>query len=354
MAPPARPAPPRYRRLRQTASFLAATETHTFASSVAAHALLSFFPFLVLLLSLTRGLLRSPRLYHGLLALLGAYLPVADTATESTRTFIITNLQAVVEHRGPVELVSLGILLITCTGVFLPLEVALNQIWGAPRNRSYLRNWAIAIGLAFGCGVLGMLSASFTALTETYSLRLDRYLHRLPWLHLHSLPGDPVTLAAVSIAIVRAGALPFTIAIFFLVYWRLPNTRVAARRVLPAAITAGLLWEISKYVYILLLPWLNFREIYGPFAISVSLLLWAYVSALILLTCAEMVAPESTLDGQAMLDFSAPTPEPSPLMTTPIPAPSDAAFSRAQGPDLSVGPELALPAAGRPTEPQPR
>lgn len=349
------PAPPptspvRYRRLRQTASYLVATETHTFASSVAAHALLSFFPFLVLLLSLTRGLLRSPRLYQGLLALLRAYLPVADTAADRTQTFIITNLQALVEHRGPVELVSLGILLVTCTGVFLPLEVALNHIWGAERNRSYLRNWALAIGLAFACGVLGMLSASFTALTETYSLRLDHFLHRLPWLHLHTLPGDPVTLAALSIAIVRAGALPFTVAIFFLVYWRLPNTRVAARRVLPAAITAGLLWEISKYVYILLLPWLNFRDIYGPFAISVSLLLWAYVSALILLTCAEMVAPESTPARQAVLDFSSPQPEPSPATPAQVPSPAQSAIPRVERANSQVGPEFAIP-VGSPGEP---
>ncbi len=273
-------------RLRQTADYLAATETHMFASSVAAHALLSFFPFIVLLLSLTLNYLHSLRLYQSLLQLLSAYLPVADTSTDATRTFIINNLRALVEHQGSVELASLLILLVTSTGVFLPMEIALNQIWRAPRNRSYLRNWGVAIGLAFSCGMLGMLSASFTALTETYSTRLDRFLGRLPLFQAQPLPLD-----LVSVTIVRVGALPFTIAMFFLIYWLLPNTRVPARRVLPAAISAGLLWEASKYVYIWLLPWLNFRDIYGPFAISVSLLIWAYVSALIVLTCAELAAP---------------------------------------------------------------
>lgn len=292
---------PHYLRLRQTASYLAATETHTYASSVAAHALLSFFPFIVLLLSLARNFLHSPRLYHSLLELLRAYLPVSDFGPERTQTFIITNLQIIVEHQRVAQAASLAILLLTCTGVFLPLEVGLNHIWQAGRNRSYLRNWAVAVGLAFSCGVLGMLSASFTALTETYSTRLHHFLERLPPLQAH-----PVPLDAVSIAIVRAGAVPFTIAMFFLLYWRLPNLPVAARRVLPAAVTAGLLWEVSKYVYILLLPWLNFRDIYGPFAISVSLLLWAYVSALILLTCAEMVAPLESEHAQAVFDFPGP------------------------------------------------
>ncbi len=294
-------AEPRYPRLRQTASYLAATETHTFATSVAAHALLSFFPFVVLLLSLCRNFLHSPRLYNSLLQLLRAYLPVADVGPDHTQTFIINNLQLIVEHQRAVQVASLVILLVTCTGVFLPLEVALNHIWQAGSNRSYLRNWAVAIGLAFGCGVLGMLSASFTALTETYSTRLYHYLSRLPMLRAH-----PVPLDVVSIAIVRAGAVPFTIAMFFFIYWRLPNHPVKARRVLPAAVTAGLLWEVSKYLYILLLPWLNFRDLYGPFAISVSLLLWAYVSALIVLTCAEMVAPLTAAGGQGSFDFARP------------------------------------------------
>lgn len=297
-------------RWRRTATYLAATETHTFASSVATHALLSFFPFIILLLSLTHNLLRSQRLYHSLLQLLRAYLPVSDSGAEHTQTFIINNLRALVEHQGPVEIASLLILLVTCTGVFLPLEVALNRIWNAPRNRNYLHNWAVAVGLAFSCGVLGMLSASFTSLTETYSVRLGRFLSRLPELHAHPLPLD-----AVSIAIVRAGAVPFTIAMFFLIYWKLPNLRVPARRVLPAAIWAGLLWEASKYLYILLLPWLNFQDIYGPFAISVSLVIWAYVSALILLTCAELAGPAPASHVQRELPFEAVTPgapEPAP------------------------------------------
>jgi uncharacterized BrkB/YihY/UPF0761 family membrane protein len=66
--------------------------------------------------------------------------------------------------------------------------------------------------------------------------------------------------------------------------------KISARRVLPAAIAAGLLWEMSKYIYILLLPSLNFHVLYGPFAISVSLLMWSYVSALIVLVTSKMAA----------------------------------------------------------------
>jgi uncharacterized BrkB/YihY/UPF0761 family membrane protein len=81
-----------------------------------------------------------------------------------------------------------------------------------------------------------------------------------------------------------------SIAIFFLVYWLLPNGKVPAQGVLPAAVIMGLLSEALKYVYILALPRLNFAEVYGPFAISVSLMFWAFLSGMLLLTGAHLSA----------------------------------------------------------------
>jgi uncharacterized BrkB/YihY/UPF0761 family membrane protein len=52
----------------------------------------------------------------------------------------------------------------------------------------------------------------------------------------------------------------------------------------------GLLSEALKYSYILALPRLNFQEVYGPFALSVSLMFWAFLSGLLLLTGANLSA----------------------------------------------------------------
>jgi len=52
--------------------------------------------------------------------------------------FVIRNLNSMVNSRQRVQLFSLVILLITSSGIFLPLEVALNRIWRFDKNRSYL------------------------------------------------------------------------------------------------------------------------------------------------------------------------------------------------------------------------
>src|SRR5260370_17687718 len=87
-----------------------------------------------------------------------------------------------------------------------------------------------------------------------------------------------------------------SMAIFFLIYWLLPNGKVPAKAVLPAAIIMGLLSEILKYSYILLLPRLNFQEVYGPFALSVSMMFWAFLSGLLLLTGAHLSAQKIFLN----------------------------------------------------------
>jgi uncharacterized BrkB/YihY/UPF0761 family membrane protein len=81
-----------------------------------------------------------------------------------------------------------------------------------------------------------------------------------------------------------------SIAIFFLIYWILPHGKVGPRSVLPAAVAMGILWEVSKYIYIKALPWLDFREVYGPFAISVTLMFWAFLSGLMLLAGAHLAS----------------------------------------------------------------
>ena len=246
------------------------TEVHTFAFSVAANAILSFFPFLLLLLTLIRRVFRSQIMYSVVENLVRDYLPTGQE-------FVIRNLNALVSSHHRAQLFSLVMLLIGSTGIFLPLEVALNRVWGFRNNRSYLENQLIALGLAFACGSLALLSVGLTAGNVAVVKSA-----------LHSYGAWYVQL--VGFLTMKVFAILASIAVFFLIYWLLPNGKVPARGVLPAAILMGLLSEALKYAYILALPWLNFGEVYGPFAISVSLMFWAFLSGMLLLTGAHLSA----------------------------------------------------------------
>jgi membrane protein len=253
-----------------TIRYLMRTEVHTFAFSVAANAILSFFPFVVLLMTLIRRVFHSPVMYNVVVELLRDYLPAGQD-------FVIRNLNALVGARHQAQIASLVILLVTSTGIFLPLEVALNRIWGFAENRSYFGNQLISLGLAFYCGVLALLSIGMTA----GNVALMEFL-----LHGHAT----IVVRVIGFVVMKVFATAASIAIFFLIYWALPNGKVPVRAVLPTSVIMGLLFEALKYAYILALPWLNFAEVYGPFSLSVSLMFWAFLSGLLLLTGAHLSA----------------------------------------------------------------
>jgi membrane protein len=256
-----------HERGAETTRYLLQTEVHTYAFSVAANSILSFFPFIVLLMTITRRVFRSQAMTDVVIQLVRDFLPAGQD-------FVVRNLTVLVNAREGVQVMSLVILLFTSNGVFLPLEVALNHVWGIEKDRSWLGNQAVSFALAIAVGLLALLSIALTAGNQA--------------LITSAFHGEIARAAAY--AVMKLFALGASIGIFFLIYWVLPNGRIRARDVLPAAVAIGILWEGAKYLYILALPVLDFKEVYGPFAISVTLMFWAFISGMLLLAGAHMSA----------------------------------------------------------------
>ena len=258
------------------ARYMARTEVHTYAFSVAANAILSLFPFVVLLLTLSRRVFHSRSMEVVVGDLMRSFLPTGQD-------FVVRNMQLLAHPRKGTQVFSLVMLLITSTGVFLPLEVALNDVWGVKKNRSYLHNQIVSTGLAFAVGVLAMVSVASTAGQTTL----------LGWIFFGHTQN--AIYQAASHGAMKFFAVVASILLFFLIYWVLPFRRVPARAVLPTAIVIGLLWEVAKGLYMQALPWLDFQAVYGPFYISVGLMMWAFLSGLLLLAGAHFSATRYTL-----------------------------------------------------------
>jgi membrane protein len=256
--------------------YMARTEVHTYAFSVAANTILSLFPFIVLLLTISRNVFHSREMEEVVGDMMKNLLPVGQE-------FVMRNMQLLTHPHKGTQFFSVVMLLITSTGVFLPLEVALNAVWGVRKNRSYLHNQAISLGLAFAVGVLAMASVASTAGQQTI----------LSWIFIGHT--DNVVFHFISYGFLRLCAGLASVLMFFLIYWVLPYRKVPARAVLPTAVVIGLLWQLAKVLYIRALPWLDFQAVYGPFYISVGLMMWAFLSGLLLLAGAHFSATRHTL-----------------------------------------------------------
>jgi YihY family inner membrane protein len=247
--------------------YLLDSEVHTFAFSVAANAILSFIPFVVLLYTLSLAVFHSQPMAGVVSDLVDNYFP-----SQASAGFKASLRFAAPRH---VQIFSLLLILVSCTGIFLPLEVALNQAWGVAKSRNYLMNQLVAFGLAIWMVVLGM--ASIVLGTAQRAV--------LAFLMFHKV--DNWFYNAVSYAWLGVCSGAACILFFFSIYWLLPNRKVPWRHVLRTAIVTGLIWLGAKYIFAAVLPHLDLPHIYGPFFVSVGLLLWAYVSGLILFAGAQ-------------------------------------------------------------------
>jgi YihY family inner membrane protein len=256
--------------------YMARTEVHTYAFSVAANAILSLFPFIVLLLTLCRTVFHSRAMEKVVGDMMHGFLPVGQD-------FVMRNMQLLAHPGKGVQFFSLVMLLVSSTGVFLPLEVALNSVWGVTKNRSYLHNQIVSLGLAFAVGILALASVASTSGSKSV-------LAVLFFGHTQN-----AAYAFFAQWFMKICGIGLSILLFFLIYWILPNRRIPAGAVIPTALIVGLLWELAKYLYIRALPWLDFQSVYGPFYISVGLMMWAFLSGLLVLAGAHVSATRYAL-----------------------------------------------------------
>jgi membrane protein len=260
------------------------TEVHVYAFSVAANVLLSFFPFLIIMLSLSRRI-------FGEQAAVGAIdLALRDYFPDALGQFLERNLP----QTGSVEFISVLLLLFTANGVFEPLEVGLNRIWGIRKNRTFFHNQIVSFGLIFICGSLALGSMMMTALNQR-SFRVNG----LPAGWIQTVAGGGA--AWVSVLFFKLAAVPLAVLVLFLIYRYLPNGPTPLNRVLPAAIGVGLLMEVLKYVNTLVWPAFQrklARE-YGVFQYSVTLIVLGYLASMLVLAGAEWAARGHRADAES-------------------------------------------------------
>ena len=263
--------------MRPTARYLMETEAHVYALAMAASVLLAFYPFLTVMISLCRDVLHWPAAEQSI------YLAVNDFFAGETGKFIVYNIS--LPYIVPkLHFTAMFLLLFTANGIFEPLEVALNRAWGVTTNRTYLKNQLISLGLILACGALALFSLMLTALGG------------------HFMSGATGILADIAVfsqrLFFKLAAVPVSMFALFLVYWLLPNRQIEPARVAPVAIVVGLILEGLKYVNMLFANILHkkLEHEYNIFQYSVTILLWSFAAALVVLAGAHWTARHDTPD----------------------------------------------------------
>jgi membrane protein len=245
-------------------NFFADRCTHL-AAMVAYYALLSLLPLLAIALALI-GVFGQPNDKSTLIHELGRIFP--GTSVDS----LVQLVHGLQRNATALGVFGGASLVWTSLGFLSALESALNIIYGVP-NRPFVRQKLLVFTLV-GSG-LALVLVSLIAATAAQTF-LDEHASGL----LHQ-PAWSVTSALV---ISTAVAFGFT----FAVYRLLPNTPVGAREVLPGAIAATVLLQLSFAVLPVYLKFASTLPALKAFGSIVLLLTWLYLMGNIIMLGAEI------------------------------------------------------------------
>ena len=249
-------------------------DSHVYAMAISVNVLFGFFPFMLLILSISHYWMGWSGAERAIYVGLRSFLPADPGLVD----FVERNLRAAVEARGGrVQLVSIVLLLFASNGVFMPLEVALNRLWGFTAHRPYWKNQLMAFGMTSVLGAVALVSALFAGSGWRHAERLSGGAFETP---------DAAILALLKLAEIHAIFL-----VFLLIYWLLPNGPVPFGRAAVTAAVLAVLYEAGQWLYAAVWPWMDLRSEYGPFFISVTLVLWGFFVAMVALAAGRLYVP---------------------------------------------------------------
>jgi YihY family inner membrane protein len=261
-----------HERLKRTVSLILSREVTVLNNAIAFNFLLCLFPLLLVLVAGAQRLAPGSGGANALRQLLGELIPVGGD------TFA-TSLRQMTRVAPGFQLFSLALIVWGSSGIFIPVERVLNHVWGARAERSFWKSRLLAFLLTASCAALALLSLSLTLYGRSLGSRVTAYGQEL---------AEPVALVASWGA--KAAAFVLGWALFALVYRVAPSARIASSVAARAALWAALAWEASKYAFVWNLGRMQLSTLYGPLAFAVSLVLWAYVSSLVLVFGAAMAS----------------------------------------------------------------
>ena len=238
------------------------------AAALSYYALLSLFPLALIVLAVVSQFSAADVAIREVTRIIASILP-------SGALMVRNALEEVTRLRGALTLFSAVGFVWSASGVFDAMQLGINRAFRVSSPRPMWRQRLISVGLVICASLLFGLSF---ALTTVMRLLIHyRVLER----------GDSI-FQALSVV----GALILGTAVFALLYRYVPyDSSIRWRAIWPGAVIAAVMWEIAKLLFVWYITnYALLNMVYGSVGAVIAVMLWGYVSAVIMLLGAEIAA----------------------------------------------------------------
>ena len=250
----------------------------THAAAIAYYALLSLFPFLLLVISLLGAVTADDDDRVSVLSFVFRYFP-------TQLDFVTGQLDALREARLQLGVAGSLALIWGSLGVFGAVTSAVNEAWGVEKQRSFWKHRLVSFLMLVAAGGVMMLALLLVSLIQmAQATWFGAMLARYAW--LTNLQSFAFRNLATMLLVIGVG----------LVFYFIPNAKTRFRDVWVGAVLTGLLWRLAFQGF----AWYikanaGLQLIHGSVATVVVFLLWVYVSSIILMYGVEFTAAYARL-----------------------------------------------------------
>lgn len=251
---------------------LYAGDVTSLAAEMSYYFVLSIFPFLIFLAALV-GTLPFTGAWNGVLNWIVIYFPRQSQAMVLDIILSLTD--------GRTGFLSLGLLGTgwAATSGLLCLMSALNVVYGVKETRSFLHRLALAFLMVLVLAVLLLSTFGLVTAGDWF----DRWVAARS-MGLLSVPvlwrGTRWTISVILLGVGIA-----------LLDWTMPNLRRPWRKTVPGVVFVVLAWLLSTAAFNLYVQYVGtFNKTYGVLGVFVILMVWIYLSSLIILAGAVINA----------------------------------------------------------------
>lgn len=244
------------------------------AASIAYYTLFSFFPLLILLVGFASSVLKDEPVQQLVLDAVAESLPTAQDLVKG-------NIERALNVGGTVQIAGSIGLLWSAMGVFTALAQSINRAWHTAPARNFLFGRLVALAMVISLTALLIL---WVVSTTVFGL-FPRF--EVP------IFGGLVVYETYAWGILSRLIPYFVIfALFLNLYRWVPNTKVRWREALWGAGISALGWELANSAFALYLSnsLARYQLIYGSLGALIALMLWIYLSSVIVLFGAHLSA----------------------------------------------------------------
>ena len=248
------------------------------SAAIAYYAFFALFPLSLALIAVFSLVLHIEGFEEQLIEGLRIQIPVLAEADDE---FLGNFFQSISRGRTVGSIVAIVGLFWVSQQVFSAIRKSINVIWGIEKTRPFLTERLMDIALMFGAATLLFASVFITGLL-TFFQELSAIL----------LPNAPISAPALWRQFAVLVPLFLSFSVFLTLYWWLPNTKLQFRQVWPTALAGAAAFEISKVIFIFYLRNASgvATSIYGGLSTIIVLMIFVYVSSIILLVGAMLTS----------------------------------------------------------------